>query len=167
MTRKNCGKDSELLLKKIGETALLKSFSFFPFFSFFYLAYIIFLYFITFFYYFSLKTKMEPLIVSVYAWTYHMPGCSISGQLMCSIKFNVKVKDMIINSLTLSNAQNQKYSHDLTIIDGDKYEHRDKEIIMRRGPKWLEHEFTAEIAVNYENKDYVLTSELIQVETVY
>lgn len=108
---------------------------------------------------------MQPTIISIYPWTDFMPGqVQINaGKLMCIIKFNMKITKLMIKNITLTNSKNEQYIHDISIVDGFKYEQRDTEIIIRGGPRWLNTEVTVQVVVDYVNTDYILISQPTQI----
>ncbi len=100
---------------------------------------------------------MQPSIISIYPWADFMPGCG-TGHLMCVIKFNIKVSDVMITDITFTNDMNEKHIHDIKVVDDHQYEHRGNEIVIRNGPQWSRCNVVAQVTLEHDNNNYVLTS---------
>lgn len=101
----------------------------------------------------------SPIITKIYPWVDFMPGNTNAGQLMCIIRFNMQVNEFIIKNITLVNGKCEEYIHDISKIDGYKYEIRGNDVIIRCGPQWLITMVTAKITIEYNETEYNLVSQ--------
>ncbi len=109
------------------------------------------------------QPRTQPKIISIYPWIDFMPGCG-TGQLMCVITFDMQISNMLIKNITFTNDKNEKHVHDISNIDGYKYEHRGNEVIIRLGPNWRCTTVTAHITLEYNKLEYVLVSNSTRID---
>lgn len=103
-------------------------------------------------------------ILNIYAWADFMPGCG-TGELMCSITFNTKVNTLKVKQISVYNNENLEHVHDLSVIDGYRYEQRDNQIIIREGPEWKGLVYV-KIVIEEDDNEKVLKSNSVKVQHV-
>jgi hypothetical protein len=55
------------------------------------------------------------------------------------------------------------YIHDISFVDGHKYEIREDDVIIRKGPHWS-GEVNLEVTIEDNGKNYILKSESIKIK---